>query len=711
MKQILISLLAAITFIATVSTLPFQTAGAVTASDWKAGRIIDDVVFTNPNEMSVADIQAFLNKLVPACDTNGTKPASEYGRPDLTHAQYAAMRGWPGPPYVCLRDYYEVPKYSPGDYIPANNFSGSIPAGAVSAAQIIHDAARINNINPKAILIKIATESAGPLTTDTWPIQSQYTYAMGSHCPDSGPGGSANCDRNYAGFSMQVSSGVGLLRWYMDSMQQSWWSYKKPYQTNSILWNVQETGCGAGDIYIESKATAALYTYTPYQPNKAALDNMYGLGDRCSAYGNRNFWRVWSDWFGSPNIPAYQWQSVSQAIYTDDTKSTYVGWNAKSFTGERVYAQVKAKNTGSSPWNKSGSNPILLATWNPQDRTSQVCDQWITCNRVTNLVEEAVEPGEVGTFEFWMKAPVGGGTYREHFNLVAEGKTWFNATGMFIDYVAESPRYTWSPGWQQAYYDSAKTKPIGWHANVIPGQKFYFVLQAKNTGNVAWRKDKGPGMLLGTWNPQDTNSPYCTPEWLRCNRTGVLQESVVNPGEIGTFEFWMQAPNKTGSFSQYFNMVAEGVTWMDAGGVFVNMSVKGPTYNWQPAGQSVWTDETKVAHLGWNGTMAPGGRNYVEIYAKNTGNVPWVKNGPNPTLIGTWNAQDRVSQFYDSSWVFKNRMAVQQEEVVYPGEIATYRFSVTAPSTPGTYKEYFNIVAESKTWLNPTGQFFTFTVK
>ena len=158
---------------------------AVTASDWRAGNIVDDFVFTNSDDMTVADIQAFLNSVNPNCDTYGTGRAIEKGRGDITRAQYAALRGWAGPPYVCLKDYYEVPKYSPGNYIPANNFSGSIPAGAVSAAQIIYDAAKRNNLSPKVILVKIATESAGPLTADNWPLQSQYTYAMGSHCPDS----------------------------------------------------------------------------------------------------------------------------------------------------------------------------------------------------------------------------------------------------------------------------------------------------------------------------------------------------------------------------------------------------------------------------------------------------------------------------------------------------------------------------------------------
>lgn len=302
------------------------SASAVTAADWKAGRIIDDGKFTGL-DMSVADIQNFLNNKVPVCDTWGTQPASEYGRSDLTHAQYAASKGWPGPPYVCLKNYHEVPKTAPGPGVPANSYGngGNPPAGSVSAAQMIYNAAQTHRISPKVLLVKLATESAGPLTTDTWPLQKQYTYAMGAHCPDSGPGGSANCDANYAGFSIQISEAAELLRWYLDGMTQTWWQYKKPFQVNNILWNVAPRGCGGSDVYLQTMGTAALYTYTPYQPNQAALNNMYGTGDNCSAYGNRNFWRVYSDWFGPTNNDRTFFRVIKGDNSSEVYLETYVG--------------------------------------------------------------------------------------------------------------------------------------------------------------------------------------------------------------------------------------------------------------------------------------------------------------------------------------------------------------------------------------------------
>jgi len=340
MKKII---LLTIIMILSINILSTSSAGAVSAADWKAGRIIDDAVFANKDDMTVAEIQTFLNNRVGTgsngvsgrCDTNGTK-ASELG--GGTRAQYGAAHGNPAP-FTCLKDYYEVPKLAPGPGMPASNYGGvAIPSGAKSAAQLIWDAAQRYNISSRVLLIKLQTESAGPLTTDDWPFLRQYNFAMGAHCPDSGPEGSANCDVNYAGFSIQISESAALLRYYLDNMTKSWWSYKKPYQNNNIMWNVVERGCGASNVYIETKATAALYTYTPYQPNQAALNNMYGTGDGCSAYGNRNFWRTYNDWFGSTQGSVQITSPLN--ITTEYTQGSFINQNVvASFTIQNTTSQ------------------------------------------------------------------------------------------------------------------------------------------------------------------------------------------------------------------------------------------------------------------------------------------------------------------------------------------------------------------------------------
>jgi len=303
-----------------------QKVSAVVGSDWRAGRIIDDGIFTDKDSMTVGQIQDFLNQKVGTggydsvpgrCDTSGLRSAEPFA--GGTRAQYAASLGRPTT-FTCLSNYYEVPKTSPGPEVPANNYGGKpIPAGAMSAAQLIWDAAQAYNISPKVLLVTIQKESAGPLTTDDWPFEKQYTYAMGAYCPDSREG--PKCDPNYAGFSLQIRESAALFRWYLDNMDQPWWSYKKPYQVNNILWqtvydgNGNLTNCGGSDVYIENRATAALYTYTPYQPNAAALANLYGTGDYCSAYGNRNFWRIYHDWFGMTTFASVFKGDQTPAVY------------------------------------------------------------------------------------------------------------------------------------------------------------------------------------------------------------------------------------------------------------------------------------------------------------------------------------------------------------------------------------------------------------
>lgn len=259
------------------------SAKALTGSDFNAGRIIDDSIFTNSHAMSMMDIQAWLEAKVPVCDTWGTKP---YG--SGTRADYGRSIGVP-PPYVCVKDYFQNP--TTGE----DNFSGTRPYGSKGSAQIIWEAAQNHGINPQVLLVTIQKEAPFNLLGDDWPMPNQYRTAMGYGCPDSGPNHSANCNSNYYGFYNQVNNAARQFRRYL--------TYPEQYnhiagRTNYVAYNPQPS-CGGSSIYIHTAATAALYNYTPYQPNASALNNLYGTGDACGAYGNRNFWRIFNDWFGS----------------------------------------------------------------------------------------------------------------------------------------------------------------------------------------------------------------------------------------------------------------------------------------------------------------------------------------------------------------------------------------------------------------------------
>ncbi len=279
-------------FIATIGTqFTSHVVHAAPITDFNAGNIITDDVFYNKNAMSVSQIQNFLDSLITNCDVNGTQP-SGYG--NLTNAQYAQqIKGWPGPPYVCLNKYYENPSTGETSY----EKGGGAFAGGISAAQIIYNSAQQYNINPQVLLVMLKKESLGPLTSDSWPLKSQYKYAMGYACPDSGPNYSANCDTAKAGFYKQMSLAAWQLNYYKEHPND----YRYHLGWNDIQYDT-EPSCGTKRVYVQNMATLSLYIYTPYTPNDAALAAYPGQAD-CGAYGNRNFFQFFKEWFGV-SVPA-----------------------------------------------------------------------------------------------------------------------------------------------------------------------------------------------------------------------------------------------------------------------------------------------------------------------------------------------------------------------------------------------------------------------
>jgi hypothetical protein len=149
-----------------------------------------------------------------------------------------------------------------------------------------------------------------------------YDYALGMSCPDT----SAGCSKSAAGFFYQLYKGAGQLQWYGDPRGSFTYlkvgsNITRRYQAANVE-SSKGINCGAKTFQLKSQATAALYYYTPYTPNDAALKNLYGTGDSCSAYGNRNFWRFYTDWFGSTLGGGFLLKSADSGTYfiIDDKK-------------------------------------------------------------------------------------------------------------------------------------------------------------------------------------------------------------------------------------------------------------------------------------------------------------------------------------------------------------------------------------------------------
>ena len=231
---------------------------------WDPGNIISDAVFYNSGAMDAAAVRTFINVQNAAC------PASN---------------SW------CLRNLRIT---DPGR--PADAYCGAVPGGTnEDAAALIASYSKACGVNPQVMLTKLQLESQG--LNRSAPTANSYDAAWGWNCPDTGPGGSANCDPTAAGFLHQLT---GMARsWAKMKVDIPAHKYNYAVGTYNILWNIEQTGCGAAPVTIKNVATASLYVYTPYQPNAASIAAYPGTGDKCSSYGNRNFFYEFGQYFGS----------------------------------------------------------------------------------------------------------------------------------------------------------------------------------------------------------------------------------------------------------------------------------------------------------------------------------------------------------------------------------------------------------------------------
>lgn len=376
--------------------LLIKNAHAASLANWNPGNIISDSVFLDSTSMNPTQIQNFLQSKVPVCDTWGTQP-SEFG--GGTRAQWGAAHGNPAP-FICLKDYSE---------------------GGRSAAQIIFDTGQEFNINPQVLLVLLQKEQG--LVTDTWPLTKQYRTATGYGCPDTAP-----CDSQYFGLTNQLRWAARMFKAIL-SNSSTWYT---PYVlgNNFIRWS-PNSACGGTTVNIQNRATQALYNYTPYQPNQAALNAGYGTGDGCSAYGNRNFYLYFTDWFGSTHEgTVWRWAYAGQDTYTNSNYTNKTSINEPSVApGALLYAEVRALNSGNQTWN----NMTRIIPSRPDDRSSVFYDSsWMSNNRIGTMQETQVAPGSIGTFRFTLRAPQTIGTYREYFNLVVDGVKYLNNPGLFF---------------------------------------------------------------------------------------------------------------------------------------------------------------------------------------------------------------------------------------------------------------------------------------
>ena len=252
----------ALTGLTLAPTASSPPAAAADLSLFRAGNIISDSIFFNGSTMSEAQIQSFLLGKVPACAAGAS----------------------------CLINTTQTTWTRPADAM----CSAYIGAPDEPVSRIIFKVGQACGINPQVLLVMLQKEQG--LITSRSPSSYSWRAAMGFACPDT-----AVCDAQYSWFYNQMYKAAWQLKRYGNPPGTSnFFNWLPVGQVSNVRYS-PNADCGSGAVLNQNKATAALYYYTPYQPNGAALAAGYASsGDPCSSYGNRNFFGYFSEWFGSP---------------------------------------------------------------------------------------------------------------------------------------------------------------------------------------------------------------------------------------------------------------------------------------------------------------------------------------------------------------------------------------------------------------------------
>jgi hypothetical protein avisC_04429 len=229
-------------------------------SGFNAANIISDNKLYGAPNMNAEDIDNFINKVNAGCvnSADGT---------------------------TCIsKARFETKGFDPTTACPL----GMNPAKNLTAGEVIYRVSVACNINPRVLLVLLQKEQ-GLLTASGEKLTaSRYEWAAGYGCPDG-----QTCDSRYRGFVSQLYQAAAQLQKYRLNPASYRVQARKPVR---IAYNPQAS-CGSSIITPANTATAALYNYTPYQPNEAAKND----GDDCSSWGNLNFYGFWKVWFGAPH--------------------------------------------------------------------------------------------------------------------------------------------------------------------------------------------------------------------------------------------------------------------------------------------------------------------------------------------------------------------------------------------------------------------------
>jgi hypothetical protein len=623
--------------------------------------------------------------------------------------------------YSCISPNSGFEAKIPSGYSPSGGFTyGSFG----TAGQVIVAAAQAYDLNPQVLIVTLEKEQSlvtgRNSSTYCYGTEHKYAAATGYGCPDSGgsyhwtgislyrrngvehtdTGNTCVNSSSKAGFAQQLIRSAWLLKFSKErSLGHTDWAIIRGSWDNSddlqscysgFMTEGWRRTCPNGTlnyydgwatidsspVKMETGGTASLYRYTPH------------------FNGNRNFFNLYSNWFGVPYANANDYSFVTSS-------ATTLNYNP----GGEGSVTIILKNTGYNTWYSDNNlpadkQPTRLATIGYQDSPfADTSDSaWLGTRNQVRMTPDVVAPGEDATFTFDVAAPYQVLSWHHRFVPIIGG-LFMKDVGMDVILTSHTP------GWTPTTTDIDRR-------DFLPNQQAHAHITVQNSSASTWYSDnnlptgKRP-TRLATVDYQ--NTPFADtsdPAWMGTRNQIKMIPDEVAPGQTATFDAWFVAPISSTAVTSNFHFIVV------VGGVFT------------PDKGQVFRLTTPAAVLSFEGvgstnppaTMSPGQIATVSFSAKNTGNVVWhdeaFQSGKYSMRLLMTSPVYRNSPFFDntdSRWLAASQIE-KPAGTTMPGDTAVFAFNWKAPAQTGFYQEAFQFAVRG-VFLPFGGHHFDTTVQ
>lgn len=358
-------------------------------------------------------------------------------------------------------------------------------------------------------------------------------------------------------------------------------------------------------------------------------------------------WKMVQDgiaWFGDTYTKAI---NVTGEVKPYDAQIISSSIPEKMDAGRSYNVSVTVKNTGSNTWTAANSYRLGVLGWSYS---------FMNTNRVQ--LPSSVAPNGTVTFNFTLTAPPTAGTNNIVLQMVQDGFTWFGPV--------LNKQITVS-GNLQPYSSAFISSTIP--AKMQPGKSYNVSVTLRNTGS-------------NTWTTQDyyrLGILSSTASFINVNRFDL--PSSVAPFGTATFNFTLTAPSQEGAYNINLQMVRDGVTWF-GDSLGSNIAVT----------KSISSYDSQIIESTIPDVMSPGGTYNVSVTIRNTGSNVWTS--ASNYRLGALGL--------DVPFMNTNRVSLPTNISVSTDGIITLNFMLTAPTTPGTYSIYWQMVCDGITWFGNT---------